>query len=133
MAFLNQKQIDLFQSDFKIVADLFVQKRKHVKYVPSDEKIKHVDEFLKLLRIMSGDDRYTEILDKLNNQKLSEKGEITMCEIYDQIEGRGIQKGIQQGIQQEKVNTEKERKRAEAAEKENKRLKKILKEHNVAF
>ena len=52
-----------------------------------------------------------------------------MCEIYDQIEGRGIQKGIQQ----EKVNTEKERKRAENAEKEIKRLKKILKEHNVAF
>ena len=52
---------------------------------------------------------------------------------FDQIEGYGIQKGIQQGIQQEKVNTEKERKRSEAAEKENKRLKKILKEHNVAF
>ncbi|MBR5897209.1 MAG: Rpn family recombination-promoting nuclease/putative transposase [Lachnospiraceae bacterium] len=129
VAFLNQKRIDLFQSDFKIIADLFVQKRKHVKYVPSDEKIKHVDAFLKLLKIMSGDDRYTEILDKLNDLKLSEKGEITMCEIYDQIEGRGIQKGIQQ----EKINTEKERKRAEEAEKEVKRLKKLLKEHNVAF
>ena len=89
---------------------------------------------------MSGDDRYTEILDKLNNQILSEKGEITMCEIYDQIEGCGIQKGIQQGIQQEKINTEKERKRAdeehkraEAAKKENERLKKILLENNIAF
>lgn len=136
VAFLNQKQIDLFQSDFKIIADLFVQKRKNVKYVPSDEKIKHVDEFLKLLKIMSGDDRYTEILDKLNNQRLSEKGEITMCEIYDQIEGRGIQKGIQM----EKANTEKERKRAdeehkraEAAKKEIEHLKKILLENNIAF
>ena len=137
VAFLNQKQIDLFQSDFKIIADLFVQKRKHVKYVPSDEKIKHVDEFLKLLKITSGDDRYTEILNNLNNQKLSEKGEITMCEIYDQIEGLGIQKGIkqglQQGIQMEKANTEKERKRAEAAEKEIKRLKKLLLEQNSGF
>ena len=56
-----------------------------------------------------------------------------MCEIYDKIEGRGIQKGIQQGIQQEKVNNERERKRADeehkradAAEEEIKNLKKNL-------
>ena len=55
------------------------------------------------------------------------KGEIKMCEIYDQIEGQGIQKGIQQ----ERVNTERERKRAEEAEKELARLKKILDENNI--
>ena len=66
------------------------------------------------------------------------KGEIKMCEIYDQIEGQGIKKGIQKGIQQERVNTERERKRAEeeqrradAAEKELERIKKILSEKNI--
>ena len=63
------------------------------------------------------------------------KGEVTMCEIYDQIEGqgikKGIQKGIQEGIQQERVNTERERKRAEEAEKELARLKKILDENHI--
>ena len=54
-----------------------------------------------------------------------------MCEIYDQIEGQGIKKGIQKGIQQERVNTERERKRAEEAEKELARLKKILDENNI--
>ena len=36
----------------------------------------------------------------------------TMCEIYDQIEGQGIQKGIEQ----ERVHTEEQRRRADAAE-----------------
>ena len=59
-----------------------------------------------------------------------------MCEVYDKIEGRGIQKGIQM----EKANTEKERKRAdeeheraEAAKKENEYLRKILMDNNIAF
>ncbi|MBO6088949.1 MAG: Rpn family recombination-promoting nuclease/putative transposase [Lachnospiraceae bacterium] len=135
VAFLNQKQIDLFQSDFKIIADFFVQKRKNEDYVPTDDPIEHVDEVLKMLEIMVGDDRYPQVLEALNKER-ERKGKISMCEVYDKIEGRGIQKGIQL----EKVNTEKERKRAdeehkraEAAQKENEHLKKILMENNIAF
>ena len=134
VAFLNQKQIDLFQSDFKIIADFFVQKRKYEDYVPSDYPIKHVDAVLKMMEIMVGDDRYPQVLEELNKERDKlKKGEITMCEVYDKIEGRGIQKGIQQGIQQERANTEKERKRAEAAEEEIKRLKKLLSEQNKVY
>ena len=43
----------------------------------------------------------------------NEKGrQTTMCEIFDQIEGRGIQKGIEQ----ERVHTEEQRRRADVAE-----------------
>ena len=138
VAFLNQKQIDLFQSDFKIIADFFVQKRKNEDYVPADDPIEHVDEVLKMLEIMVGDNRYPQVLEALNKER--DKKGISMCEVYDKIEGRGIQKGIQKGIQMEKANTEKERKRAdeeheraEAAKKENEYLRKILMDNNIAF
>lgn len=137
VAFLNQKQIDMFQSDFKIIADFFVQKRKCEDYVPLDDPIIHEDEFLKMMEIMVGDKRYSQVLDELNKErdKLKE-GKISMCEVYDKIEGRGIQKGIQM----ERANTEKERMRADAnAEllnkeiKENERLKKLLAKNNISY
>lgn len=114
VAFLNQKQIDMFQSDFKIIADFFVQKRKYEDYVPLDDPIKHEDEFLKMMEIMVGDKRYSQVLVELNKErdKLKE-GKISMCEVYDKIEGRGIQKGIQM----ERANTEKERMRADSETK----------------
>lgn len=137
VAFLNQKQIDMFQSDFKIIADFFVQKRKCEDYVPLDDPIIHEDEFLKMMEIMVGDKRYSQVLDELNKErdKLKE-GKISMCEVYDKIEGRGIQKGIQM----ERANTEKERMRADAnaellnkEKKENERLKKLLAKNNISY
>ena len=137
VAFLNQKQIDMFQSDFKIIADFFVQKRKCEDYVPLDDPIIHEDEFLKMMEIMVGDKRYSQVLDELNKErdKLKE-GKISMCEVYDKIEGRGIQKGIQM----ERANTEKERMRADVnaellnkEKKENERLKKLLAKNNISY
>ena len=59
----------------------------------------------------------------------------TMCEIYDQIEGQGIQKGIEQ----ERVHTEEQRRRADAekaradaAEEENKKLRELLKKSGLS-
>ena len=134
VAFLEDEQIEKFQSDFKIIADYFVQKRRGANYIPIDKTIEHTDELLKTLKVLTKDERYETVLNEINERHKG-KGEIKMCEIYDQIEGqgikKGIQKGIQEGIQQEKENTERERKRAEAAEKEIARLKKILDENNI--
>ena len=137
VAFLNQKQIDMFQSDFKIIADFFVQKRKYEDYVPLDDPINHEDEVLKMMEIMVGDKRYSQVLKELNKERDKIKeGKLTMCEVYDKIEGRGIQKGIQM----EKANTEKERiradsekNRADKAEKESERLKKLLAKNNISY
>ena len=54
--------VSCFRSDFKVVANFFVQKRKHKDYIPDDPtEIKHVDEVLKLLQVMTGDERYQTI------------------------------------------------------------------------
>ncbi|MBR3638963.1 MAG: hypothetical protein IKN45_13730 [Lachnospiraceae bacterium] len=71
------------------------------------------------------------------NEEKEKKGRVSMCEVLDEIENRGIQKGIQKGIrkgiQQERVHTEEQRLRAEeaearakAAEAEVERLRKLL-------
>ena len=100
VAWLMDEQLKQFKSDFGIVANFFVQKRKNKHYRPDDPReIKHVDEVLKLLSVMTGDKEYESIL--YYNQ---ESGEVkNMCSVAQRLirEGReeGIQQGIQQGIQ----------------------------------
>lgn len=95
VAFLDDK-IDNFHSDFRIIAEYFVNKRKGTEYVPSAQAIKHVDEFLKLLQALTGDKRYYEVLESL--QETEKKEGLKMCEILDRIENRGIAIGEKRGI-----------------------------------
>ncbi len=89
IAYLTADQVKLFRSDFRIVADYFVQKRKNKSYIPSRRTIKHVDAVLKFMSVMTGDERFLEA------QKVKTTGGgPNMCEILDQVENRGIQKGI---------------------------------------
>ena len=55
-------QLDNFHSDFRIIAEYFINKRKNTDYVPSPQTIRHVDEFLKLMQALEGHDRYEEVL-----------------------------------------------------------------------
>ena len=91
VAWQTDKQLSMYKSDFKYVAEYFIQKRKNEKYHPSNEKIKHVDSILKMMSALTGDDRFERII---NERKKGERRPQNMCEILDEIEGRGIQKGI---------------------------------------
>ena len=92
IAYLSDEQVQMFTSDFKIVADYFVQMRKNKNYVASEVTIKHVHELLQLMAVMTQDNRFA----KVYNPDM-ERRETTMCEVLDRIESRGIQKGIVQG------------------------------------
>lgn len=93
IAWLTDEQVQMFQSDFKIVADYFVQMRKNRDYQLSQETMLHVDEVLKLLAVLTQDDRFEDII----NQK-QEKGEVkTMCEVLDRVEARGKAEGRAEG------------------------------------
>ncbi len=90
IAFLTKETVRLFQSDFRIVADYFYQKRMNKNYIPSKRTIRHVDAVLKLMAVMTDDHRYEEV---------QREGEIhTMCDVLDKIEERGIAIGEQRGI-----------------------------------
>lgn len=97
IAYLTKEQVSRFQSDFKIVADYFVQKRKDHDYKPSQDTIRHVDELLKLMAVLTEDDRYVKVQ---ANGKGSEKN---MCEILDKVEARGEKRGLFIGRNQGKV------------------------------
>ncbi len=93
VAWMTEEQINMFQSDFGIVARFFCEKRKNKDYVPNDRKIiKHVDEVLKLLSVMTGDHRYEEIL------SYEGKDVTNMCDVAERLENKGRLEGLQEGL-----------------------------------
>lgn len=101
VAWLTDEQLAMFKSDFGIVANFFVQKRKNKDYKPDDPReIQHVDAVLKLLSVMTGDRDYESLLYKCQREREVKN----MCEVAQRLkrEGReeGRQEGRQEGIQE---------------------------------
>ena len=95
IAFMDQKEVDLFYSDFRVVADYFMQKQENGDYEPKPQDLKHVQETLQLLSIMTNDHRFEDVYNEASD---AQKGEMrNMCEILDKIENRGIEKGRAEG------------------------------------
>lgn len=99
IAWLDDETVAKFKSDFRIVADYFVQMRKNHKYVPSAEEIKHVEEVLDLLAAVSGDRRF-EITQKEVDERKVTKMEDWLTKALDKATEEGIEKGIEKGIEQ---------------------------------
>ena len=96
IAFLSDSQIDMFQSDFKFVAQYFQSKRQNKKYEGSDEEIHHVDELLKLFAALTGDNRFESMYNKIKVK--SAKGGIGMGGIFSDIYDEGMSKGRASGL-----------------------------------
>ena len=97
IAWLDDETVAKFQSDFKYVAEFFVQMRKHKNYKPSNWQIKHVAAFLDLMTVLTDDTRFTE-----SYIKNIEGSEIDMTiPFLDEVENRGMERGIMQ--QSEKI------------------------------
>ena len=92
ISYLTPEQVSLFKSDFRYVADYFVQKRMTHDYHPSSDVVQHVDETLKLMSVLTGDRRFEEVVSDLPQGK-----GVNMCEILDRVENRGIERGLAQG------------------------------------
>ena len=89
IAFLSQKTIAMFKSDFKIIAEYFRAKRLNQKYKGSKEKLKHANETLKMFSALTGDNSF----EKVYNEGNSKKGGITMCDVVERIRNDGITEG----------------------------------------
>ena len=81
IAFLTEKQVSHFRSDFRYVADFFIQLRrikegKQDVYIPPKEKIIHLPEFMELLRVFSRES-HLENLNEFYKDQI-EKEEVTM-------------------------------------------------------
>ena len=104
IAYLTHEQVELFQSDFKVVADYFVQKRENGDYIPSSQDLTHVQETLQLLSIMTNDNRFEEAYN--TNTDGQKGGPRNMCDVLDKVESRGIAKGIAKGVAKGKAEGE---------------------------
>lgn len=94
IAYLSQEQIELFKSDFKLIADFLVQKRKNGTYIGNKQKFIHKQETLQLLTAITGDRRYEE----LYNQEHPERGPNDMCDVVDQFIAKGKAEGKAEGL-----------------------------------
>lgn len=92
IAYLTDEQLNNFHSDFRIVADYFVQMQRKQDYVAPDATIRHVHEFLQLMAAMTGDNRYEEIY-----SPEMERRQWNMCDVLDRVENKGVKKGIEKG------------------------------------
>ena len=92
IAYLSEEQVKLFKSDFRFVADYYVQLRKTGKYVPMTEDIQHVSELLGIMSALTNDNRYVEAYDELKG-----KERVNMCTVLDEVEARGKALGEAKG------------------------------------
>ena len=98
IAFLSDKQVSCFQSDFRYVAEYFVATRKKKEgleptFTISLKHLEHVEEFIELMNAITNSERFSR-LPKLIN----ERGDSAMLTIlFDDAEERGIEKGRREG------------------------------------
>lgn len=95
IAWLEPKQLELFTSDFRIVADFFVQKRLNKKYIPSKDTIRHVDEILGAMAVLTGDRGYEMMQRKFEREE--SQGGTSMCEVLKEWHDNGYNEGIDFG------------------------------------
>ncbi len=100
IAYLEDKVIEQFTSDFKVVARFFKEKRlRHQEsFLEKDTTvIKHVEAVMELLKVFTGDTRYTELYQERLKERVERGEEIKMCEVIDKYIERGRKEGLTAG------------------------------------
>ena len=78
---MTEEQIKMFQSDFGIIEDYFVKRRKGYKTNENYKPIKHIDEMLKFMEIFAED----EIVISPIYKRVKEYPEDTERDIYQRL------------------------------------------------
>ena len=94
IAFLDREKIDLFKSDFRMLADYLYQMRTTDSYEGDESDIKHVDEILMLMSAMSGFKNVENIIKVAHERKVS-----NMKGFFELAEEKGLERGLEQGIE----------------------------------
>ena len=92
IAFLNREKIDLFKSDFRMLADYLYQMRTSNSYKGDESDIKHVDEILMLMSAMSGFKNVENIIKVAHERKVN-----NMKGFFELAEEKGLELGREEG------------------------------------
>ena len=93
MRHLPEKTRKLFQSDMRIVVDFLAEGNGY----RSNRKIVHKAALIKMIKVLSGQKDIEDIEKWMEKQGIREEDDITVCELFDQYERKGIKKGIEKG------------------------------------
>lgn len=96
IAWLPPETVAKFRSDFRIVADYFVQMRANKDYAPSRETIRHVHELLQLMRVLSGNRQFEDAQNAVHEDNTKGDGP-SMYNVLAKLEKRSIAQGLQRG------------------------------------
>ena len=88
VAYLSRETVNKFKSDFKIIADYFMQMRETGEYKPMTDNVSHVWELLLLMGKLTGDDKF-----KLEYYREHRREPMNMCEWLDKVVNEGITEG----------------------------------------
>ena len=72
------------------------------EYEPDPRQIRHVQETLQLLSVMTRDHRFEDAYNEICAENGMEGGPYTMCEFLDKVENKGVEKGLNEGRQEAK-------------------------------
>lgn len=96
VAFLPDDVIESFQSDFKVVARIFKNRRLGRIALADDTALDYPAEIAELLAIFLGDKRYRDVVPAVNAAK--QKGErVTMCWMLQELIDKGERRGEERG------------------------------------
>jgi len=114
LAWLSDEQIMKFKTEFRNFVELLRDTRLGRKPQYSPIQLKHVHELLQLMRIMSGNDEYEQLLKQTTNNLKQNKlkgDELTMKKIvslgFDEARAEARAAGLAEGEAQEKFATAK--------------------------
>ena len=93
---LSEDKIRKFTSDFQVVADFVTQMHEEKDYTPSEKPIRHIDGVMDLLQALTNNTQYTESVEVMQ-QRMQEKGEITMWDPLKEAKELGRQQGKEDG------------------------------------
>lgn len=93
IAWLTDEEISRFRSDFREVANFFVQCRLHKEYHPYGRtEISHIDEMLKLLSVMTGNDQFEMLLQSPGKEEIH-----NMYDVAERLVSKGRTEGRAEG------------------------------------
>jgi hypothetical protein len=103
LAWLTDKQISMFKSDFRDVVQFLKCQRTGKKFTGSEKKLQHAMEILDLLRVMSNNDsNLVSTIEDLREESI--EGGIGMCDVVQYW----VDKGSQQKAVEDAINCLKE-------------------------
>ena len=98
ISFLDEETVSKFKSDFRYVAEYFVQNRRakeglEPKFTLTIDHIKHVNEFMELMNALTNSKKFSDL-----PERIAERSEdVMLTYLFDEAEARGISIGEARG------------------------------------